>query len=63
MKLIKGRSHSARLRRATVDLWTWQDAEKNRNGVGRGKKFWTAQNFSPRTTTGGTRGKDVQHTW
>ena len=31
--------------------------------VGRGKKFWTAQNFSPRTTTGGTRGKDVQHTW
>ena len=42
---------------------TWQDAGKNRNGVGRGKKFWTAQNFSPRTTTGGTRGKDVQHTW
>ena len=36
---------------------------ENRNGVGRGKKFWTAQNFSPRTTTGGTRGKDVQHTW
>ena len=27
------------------------------------QKFWTAQNFSPRTTTGGTRGKDVQHTW
>ena len=26
------------------------------------KKVWTAQNFSPRTTTGGTRGKDVQHT-
>ena len=25
--------------------------------------FWTAQNFSPRITTGGTRGKDVQHTW
>ena len=36
---------------------------ENRNGVGRGKKFWTAQNFSPRRTTGGTRGKDVQHTW
>ena len=39
------------------------DAGKNRNGVGRGKKFWTAQNFSPRTITGGTHGKDVQHTW
>ena len=51
------------LRRATVDLQTWQDAGKNRKGVGRGKKFWTAQNFSPRTITGGTRGKDVQHTW
>ena len=36
---------------------------ENRNGVGRGKKFWTAQNFSPRTIMGGTRGKDVQHTW
>ena len=36
---------------------------ENRNGIWRGKKFWTAQNFSPRTTTGGTRGKDVQHTW
>ena len=35
----------------------------NRNGVGRGKKFWTAQNFSPRTTMGGTPGIDVQHTW
>ena len=51
------------LRRATVDLLKWQDTGKNRNGVGRGKKFWTAQNFSPRTTTGGTRSKDVQHTW
>ena len=51
------------LRRATVDLKTWQDAGENRNGVGHGKKFWTAQNFSPRTTMGGTRGKDVQHTW
>ena len=38
----------SRLRRATVDLYTWQDAGKNENGVGRGKKFWTAQNFSPR---------------
>ena len=27
------------------------------------KKFWTAQNFSPPTTMGGTRGKDVQHMW
>ena len=36
---------------------------KNRNGIRRGKKFWTAQNFSPRTITGGTRGKDAQHTW
>ena len=30
------------------------------------QKVWTLQNFSPRTTTGGTRGKDVQHvkhTW
>ena len=36
---------------------------ENWNGVGRGKKFWTAQNFSPRTIAGGTRGKDVQHTW
>ena len=35
---------------------------ENRNGVGRRKKFWTAQNFGPRTTTGGTRGKEVQHT-
>ena len=51
------------LRRATVDLLTWQDAGKNRNGVGRSKKFWTAQNFSLRTTTAGTRCKDVQHTW
>ena len=50
------------LRRATVDLKTWQDAGKNRNGVGRSKKFWTAQNFSPRTTTRGTHGKDLQHT-
>ena len=24
---------------------------EDRNGVGRGKKCWTAQNFSPRTTT------------
>ena len=29
---------------------------KNRNGIGRGKKFWTAQNFSLLTTTGGTCG-------
>ena len=27
------------------------------------QKFWTAQNLSPRTTTDGTLGKDVQHTW
>ena len=44
-------------RRATVDL---QDPGKNRNGVGHGKKFWTAKNFSPQTTTGSTLGKDVQ---
>ena len=40
--------------------------------AGRGEKserrrtrqtFWTAQNFSPRTTTSGTRGKNVQHMW
>ena len=36
---------------------------ENRKGVGRGKKLWTPQSFSPRTSTGGTRGKDVQHTW
>ena len=51
------------LKRATVDLLTWQDVGKNRNGVRSSKKIWTAQNFSPRTTTGGTRCKDVQHTW
>ena len=39
--------------------WRW----KNGNSVGRGKKFWTPQNFSPQTTTGGTRGKDMQHMW
>ncbi len=39
-----------------------QDAGKNQEGVGRVKKFWTAQNFLPCPTTGGTRGKDVQHT-
>ena len=27
------------------------------------QKFWTAPNFSERTTTGGTHGKEVQHTW
>ena len=41
----------------------WQDAGRNRNGVGRGKKISTAQNFSPQKTMGGTCGKDVQHTW
>ena len=39
----------------------WQDAEKNWNGVGRGKKIWTAQKLLK--ITGGTLGKDVQHTW
>ena len=37
----------------------WEKSERRRTR----QKFWTAQNFSPRTTTGDTRGKDVQHMW
>ena len=36
--------------RVDVEFKTKQDAGENRNGVGRSKKLWTAQNFIPRTT-------------